>query len=307
MIDISVVIAVYRSQDTLQELYKRLLTSLSQITNFFEIIMVEDCGNDNSWNIIKEIAEQDIRVKAIKFSRNFGQHHAVTAGIDYAKGEWVVLMDCDLQDPPEDIINLHRTAQDGYDIVLGRRHHRKDSIIKILLSKIFFKIFDYFSGTKTDPTVGTFRILSRKVCNSYSLMKEQLRFFDGLLQWLGYRTTYINVSHASRYSGKSTYTLRKLLRLSTDAVIAFSEKPLKMSVFIGLAMSIFSAAYAIYVIYLRIIYNTTIQGYTSIIVSIYFIGGLTLFNLGILGLYIGKIFNETKKRPLYVIDEMVNL
>jgi dolichol-phosphate mannosyltransferase len=305
-ITLSVVIPVYKAENCLNELYLRLKTSLSSICRDYEIVLVEDAGGDRSWEIISDIALHDPCVKGIKLSRNFGQHYAIAAGIDNCKGNWVVIMDCDLQDRPEEIPRLFNQAQQGYDVVLARRQKRKDNIIKKAFSFIFYLILSYLTETKINPQVGSFRILSRKVIDSLTLMRENTRYFGGLVGWLGFPTAYVDVEHAPRFQGSTTYTFPKLINLAIGAILAFSDKPLRLTIKLGFLLSFFSFCYGMYAIVLHIM-NPLIQlGWTSLIVSIYFMGGLMVCVVGICGLYIGRIFEEVKQRPLYIIDKKVN-
>ena len=298
---ISVVIPVYKAEDCLNELYNRLVKSLSTISNDFEIILVEDCGGDRSWDIIVELAKQDQRVKGIQFSRNFGQHYGITAGLNHSDGDWVVVMDCDLQDRPEEIPRLYAKAQEGYDVVLARRGRRKDPMFKSLTSWLFYKVFSYLADINYDGQVGNFRIISRKVVENFRLMGEELRFFGGLIDWMGFPTTSVDIKHDTRSAGKSTYTFRKLWKLASETIIAYSDKPLRLSVNFGFLIAVCSFIYGFYIIARFIIYGSSIMGWSSMMVSLYFIGGIIIYNLGIIGIYLGKIFNETKKRPLYII------
>lgn len=298
---ISVVIPVYKAEKCLHPLYERLKISLETITQDFEIILVEDCGGDISWNIIVELAQNDSRVKGIQFSRNFGQHYGITAGLDYCNGDWVIVMDCDLQDPPEEIPRLYAKAQEGYDVVLARRGQRKDPPLKRLTSWLFYKIFNYFTELDYDGEVGNFRIISRQVAENFSLMREQLRFFGGLIDWMGFPTASIDITHDKRYEGKSTYTFAKLWKLATDTIIAYSDKPLRLAIKLGFIISIISFIYGIYIAVKVIFYGSPVTGWSSLIVSLYFLGGIIICILGILGVYLGKTFDETKKRPLYLV------
>ena len=303
MAHLSIVIPVYKAEGCLHELYTRLKTALEPISNDFECILVEDRGGDRSWEIICELARTDPRIKGIQFSRNFGQHYGITAGLDACDGDWVVVMDCDLQDAPEEIPNLYRKTQEGFDVVLARRGKRQHSFIKRLLSWGFYKIFGWLADIDYDPQVGNFRIMSRKVAENCRQMREKLRFFGGMVDWMGFSTTSIDVQHAERFEGKSTYTLRKLLRLATDTIIAYSDKPLRMSVKFGFSISLLAFGFGIYLLVHAYFYGSPIAGWPSLIVSLYFIGGIIIANLGIIGIYLGKAFDETKKRPLYIIDK----
>jgi len=300
---LSVVIPVYKAEDCLDELYRRLRSSLEQLTHNFEIILVEDCGGDRSWEIITRLARDDRRVRGLQFSRNFGQHYGITAGLDHCNGDWVIVMDCDLQDRPEEIPRLYAKAREGFDVVMARRGRRKDHMLKRWSSWLFYKVFRYLSGINYDAEVGNFRIISKKVVTCYRTMREKLRFFGGMVDWMGFPTASIDVQHAERYEGKSTYTFRKLWKLATDTIIAYSDKPLYMSVKFGFAMSFFAFLYGLYIFYRAFVYGSAIMGWSSLMVSFYFIGGIIIAILGIIGIYLGKTFDETKRRPLYVIRE----
>lgn len=298
---ISVVIPVYKAENCLAELYLRLTTALGAISENFEIVLVEDCGGDNSWAVIEQLAAADPRVRGMQFSRNFGQHYGITAGLDICQGEWVVVMDCDLQDRPEEIPRLYYKAQEGYDIVLARRGVRSDPLFKRITSWLFYKIFSYLTDTECDGEIGNFRIISRKVVVNFRRMGEQLRFFGGLVQWMGFPTTSVDVEHATRFEGKSTYTLTKLWKLATDTIIAHSDKPLRLATRFGFFMAFFSFCYGIYILGRAMFHGSPIPGWNSLIVSLYFIGGIIIAILGILGIYLGKTFDESKKRPLYIV------
>ena len=300
---ISVVIPVYKAEECLHELYRRLASALSTISKDFEILLVEDCGGDRSWDIICELSRQDTRVRGFRFSRNFGQHYGITAGLDNAHGEWVVVMDCDLQDRPEEIPRLYKKAQEGFDVVLALRAERKDSLFKRLSSYLFFRLFRYLSGLDYNGDAGNFRIVSRKVADCYRKMRENLRLFGALVTWMGFPTAAINVEHAERVGGKSSYTFRKLLHLAVDTVIAYSDKPLRVTVKFGLVISLIAFAFGIYFIVRTIFYNQPVAGWPSLIVSLYFLGGVIISILGIIGIYLGKVFDEVKGRPLYIIAD----
>ena len=300
---ISVVIPVYKAELCLDELYLRLSKALLSITADFEIILVEDCGGDGSWEIIENLALADSRVRGIQFSRNFGQHYGITAGLDHCHGDWVVVMDCDLQDRPEEIPRLYTKALEGYEIVLARRAERRDSLFKRVTSGLFYKLFSYLADIDYDGACGNFRIMSRKVVTNFCLMREQLRFLGGLVQWMGFKTTSIEVEHAERFGGKTSYTFSKLWKLASESIIAFSDKPLRFAVKFGFLMALFSFCYGLYIVIRYAFNGIAVQGWSSLIVSLYFIGGIIISLLGIIGIYLGKTFNETKKRPLYIISK----
>lgn len=300
-VQLSVVIPVYNAENCLDELCLRLKAALETISVTFEIVLVEDCGGDNSWRVIERLAAADPRIRGLQFSRNFGQHYGITAGLDICQGDWVVVMDCDLQDRPEEIPRLYAKAQEGYDVVLARRGTRRDPLPKRITSWMFYKIFCYLTDIEYDGETGNFRIISRKVVENFRCMGEQLRFFGGLVHWMGFPTASIEVEHAERFEGKSTYTFTKLWKLASETIIANSDKPLRLAVRFGFIMAFFSFCYGTYILGYAFLYNSPVPGWSSLIVSLYFIGGIIITILGILGIYLGKTFDESKKRPLYII------
>lgn len=301
MAHISVVIPVYQADDCLEELYQRLKAALEPVSRDFEIVLVEDCGGDRSWQIIEEMAKRDARVKGIQFSRNFGQHCGITAGLDYCDGDWVVVMDCDLQDRPEEIPRLYAKALEGHEIVIARRGRRSDPLRKRLLSWLFYRLFSWLADMDYDPQAGNYRIVSRKVVVAYRTMRERSRFFGSLINWMGFPATSIEVQHAERYMGKSTYTFGKLWRLGAETIVAYSDKPLRLAIRFGFIIAAFAFLYGLYIVLRAFLYGFPVTGWGSLIVSIYFIGGVIIAILGILGIYLGKTYDETKNRPLYVI------
>lgn len=302
-ISISIVIPVYGCSECLKSLYLRLVRTLSTITEDFEIIMINDESPGDEWKVIKNLAQKDERVKGINLSRNFGQHKAITAGLDYAQGDWVVVMDCDLQDQPEEIIKLYNKAQEGYDIVFGKRYQRKDSYLKQVGSKLFYKCYNYFTESEIDDSVANFSIVSSNVVEKLRMLREQNRTYPLFVNWVGFKRANINIEHAPREEGKSSYTLQKLINLAIDSIVSQSNKPLKISIKFGFLLSLLSLFYAAWLIIRYFVYSIPVEGWTSVMVSIYFIGGLMFANMGILGLYIGKTFDEAKNRPLYLVKE----
>ena len=298
---ISVVIPVYKAEKILDELYRRLRDALETVSPRFEIVLVEDCGGDRSWDVIERLAAADPRVVGLQFSRNFGQHYGITAGLDYCSGEWVVVMDCDLQDSPEEIPYLYAKAQEGYDVVLALRGERQDPLLKRAVSWLFYRIFSYLADIKYDGDSGNFRIMSRAVVKNFTRMREQLRFFGGQVQWMGFPTTGIQVRHQQRIDGKSTYTFAKLWKLAADTIIAYSDKPLRLAARGGLGMALVAFVLGSYILIRALISGSPVPGWSSLIVSLYFIGGLIIGLLGVLGIYLGKAFDESKKRPLYIV------
>jgi polyisoprenyl-phosphate glycosyltransferase len=298
---LSVVVAVYRAEDCLEELYRRLVASLRSITEDFEVIFVEDCGGDGSWDRIIDLSRRDSRVKGLQFSRNFGQHYGIAAGIDHCEGDWVVVMDCDLQDPPEVIPLLLERALDGFDVVLARRVYRNETWLRQLMSVLFAELFERLTGRRYDYRVGAFRILSARVVAAYRQFNEKTRLLGGAIDWLGFPTSTIDIEQAERFSGKTGYSFGKLLRLALDGIIAYSDRPLRLSIRFGIVISLLSLVVGLSLVLYSVFGAKPVPGWTSVIVSIYFLGGLIVANLGLLGAYIGKIFEETKDRPPYIV------
>ena len=299
---ISIVIPVFKAEKCLIELHDRLKESLEKITQHFEIILIEDRGGDKSWFMINQLAAQDPRVRGIQLSRNFGQHHAITAGLDFAKGDWVVVMDCDLQDQPEEIVKLYNKALDGYDVVVGRRVNRQDNFYKKLGSSIFSMILGFFSDAKIDNKVSNFGIYSKKVIQNIISLKEQNRSFGLFALWVGFNRTELDIEHAARPYGKSSYSFQRLIKLAISSLVAHSNKLLYLSILLGFIFSISSVFYALWLIFKYFTASAVVAGWTSVMVSIYFTTGLIFGSIGIVGLYIGKIFDEVKGRPIYIID-----
>jgi dolichol-phosphate mannosyltransferase len=304
---LSIVSPVYRAEKIVPALVERIEKAVSPITSDYEIILVEDHGPDNSWAVIESIARKNKKVIGIELSRNFGQHYAITAGLKYAKGEWVIVMDCDLQDNPDEIPNLYNKAIEGFDIVYARRVERQDSFFKRLSSSIFHSVFHFLSGQRTDKTVANFGIYNHKVIAEFNKMKERARSFPSLVSYLGFKISAIEVVHSNRYEGDSSYSFRKLLKLTSDVILSNSNRPLKLAVQIGFTISTFSFLLAIYNVIAYLAGIIMVPGYTTTVFSIWFVGGLILFMLGIVGLYIGKIFDQVKERQLYIVDQTINL
>lgn len=307
MIQISVVAPVYGCKSCLHELYSKLVQTISTITDNFEIILVNDNSPDQAWDTIVELADIDKRVKGINLSRNFGQHYAIHAGLEHTSGEWIVVMDCDLQDQPEEIIKLYNKAVGGFDIVLAQRVERKDTYFKRLFSKIFYSVLGYLTETKQDSSVANFGIYHRKVVHAILSMKDNIRYFPAMVRWVGFKLTAIEVNHQERLIGTTSYNLGKLLRMALDIILAFSDKPLRLTVKFGFTISSLAFIAAIFQTIRYFHGDISVAGFTSIIISIWFLGGIIILILGIVGLYIGKTFDRVKDRPVYIIQSVVGI
>lgn len=290
-----------------EELVQRVSRSVGSITQDYEIILVNDASPDHSWEAIAQQCAKDPRVKGIDLSRNFGQHYAISAGLSYAKGEWVVVMDCDLQDRPEEIPALYEKAQEGFDIVFARRVLRQDSFFKRWTSSLFHSLYNWLSGMNWDKTIANFGIYRHCVIREFNRMPEKARSFPSLISYLGFKTTAIDVKHAERAEGKSSYNLYKLLKLSFDVIVSNSNKPLRLAVGLGFFMSVISFLLALYNVIAKWVGIVRVPGFTTTVFSIWFVGGLLLLIVGIMGLYLGKVFDQVKGRQLFIVRDTVNL
>jgi dolichol-phosphate mannosyltransferase len=300
---ISIVIPVYKAEDCIQPLYKRLLKAIDPLSNNWEMILIEDASGDRSWQEIERLSLTDKRIKGLKLSRNFGQHAALTAGLDRALGDWIVLMDCDLQDQPEEIPKLYLKACDGWDIVKARRSLRQDSWLRRQASYTFYRLLSYLTETQQDPTISNFGIYSRPVIHAVTSLRESLRYFPAMIQWVGFKAAAIDVEHAPPGTRASSYSLRKLLRLAFDVMISFSEKPLKLAMKLGFIIAGISFVWALILILRALFLGRVVAGWTSLIVSTWFLSGLIISITGIVGIYVGRTYSEVKQRPIYVIEK----
>ena len=300
---LSVVSPVYRAELVLDELVEIIEKTIPSAFNSYEIILVDDFSPDKSWQKIVDISKTHRNVRGFKLSRNFGQHYAITAGLNQVTGDYIVVLDCDLQDQPEEIEKLFNESQKGFDIVLARRYERKDSLYKKTVSKLFYKLLSYLTGTKQDPTVANFGIYSKQVIDEVIKLEEKIKYFPTMVKWVGFSTAYVNVEHASRSEGKSNYNLKKLLNLALDIILAYSDKPLRLIIKFGLSIALISFLMVIYVLFEKFTGKVSVSGYASLIISIWFLSGCILTTLGVVGLYIGKIFEGVKNRPSYIIEK----
>lgn len=304
---LSIISPIYKGEKMLDELISRIEVSIETFTKEYEIILVNDCSPDNSWEKIKEICAKDKKVKGVNLSRNFGQHYAITAGLAESTGEWVTVMDCDLQDRPEEIPNLYNKAQEGYDTVFAQRTERKDKFLKRLSSTLFNATFAFLTDQKQDKTVGNFGIYNRKVINSVLSMGDSVRWFPIMVKWVGYNIGYMPIEHAERSVGKSSYSLRKLLSVASDNMIAFSNKPLRLMLQFGFGVVVISLIIALFYLVRYLSGGIAVDGFTTMVISMWLLGGIMIMLIGMTGIYIGKIFDKTKDRPMYIIRDKINL
>ena len=290
----------------LDELVRRIIDSVKDITDDYEIVLVNDCSPDNSWEKIVQLCNENKKVKGVNLSRNFGQHYAITAGLSKTSGDWVVVMDCDLQDRPEEIPNLYAKTREGFDSVFAQRVERQDTFMKRLSSAAFYFVFSFLTDSKQDKSVANFGIYNRKVVNAILSMGDSIRYFPIMAQWVGFRKGYLPVQHAERQVGSSSYSFFKLMRLASDNMIGFSDKPLRLMLTFGFYVVIGSLLVALYYFVKWCLGLIVVDGFTTMVISLWLIAGILTMMLGITGLYIGKIFDRVKGRPVFIIGETVN-
>jgi len=300
-----VVIPAFNEKENLEVLHTRLTKVMKSIGEPYEIIFIDDGSTDGSFQMLRDLHQKDNNIKAIRFTRNFGQHIAITAGLDYCKGENVILMDADLQDQPEEIPKLLAKLRQGYDIVYGLRRKRRDNIFKKLSSKLYLSLLAKLTSQTVNPEIAPLRIMTRRVVDYMGQLRERSRFYGGLVAWLGFPYAVVDIEHGERFAGKTKYSLRKLLKHAAEGVISFSDVPLRLAGYFGIIVSTISFVFGLYYLIRRLVWDIPVSGYTSTIVAIFFLGGVLLIVLWVMGQYIGRIHTEVKERPLYVIRDML--
>lgn len=306
-VKISVVSPVYRGEKMVSDLVRRNVDALDGMGVDYEIILVNDASPDDSWQAIEAECKKNPKVKGLNLSRNFGQHYAITAGLSFAIGEWVVVMDCDLQDRPEEIPNLYAKAQEGYDSVLAQRVQRSHGWIKKMGSRCFYKVFSYLTETKQDASVANFGIYSRKVIDAVLSMGDAMRYFPTQIQWVGFKRAYLPIQHDERAEGKSTYNLSRLFQLAFDTIISFSDKPMRLMVKMGLFVTLASFIVGIVFLVRYCLGEIEVLGFTSLIISLWLLGGIIISLIGVVGTYLGKLFEKAKDRPTFIVNDKLNI
>ncbi|WP_058485371.1 glycosyltransferase family 2 protein [Defluviitalea phaphyphila] len=300
----SLVVPLYNEELVITECYKRLKQIMDTLNESYEIIFVNDGSKDNSDKIIEEICNKDSNVRLINFSRNFGHQSAITAGMQFSEGSAIIIIDADLQDPPEVIYRMIEKWKEGYDVVYGKRIKRKgETFFKKFTAKIFYKILDKLTDVNIPRDTGDFRLIDRKVCDVLNALPEKNRYVRGLVSWIGFKQTEVEFIREERFAGETKYSLKKMLKLAFDGITSFSYKPLKFASIIGIMMSIIGFIYLLVVLFKKFFTDKNIQGWTSLIgVNIMF-SGIILLALGIMGEYIGRIYEEVKNRPIYIVKD----
>lgn len=303
---LSVVIPICNEEEILPQLYDRTVSVLKRLGESYEVIFVNDCSSDNSLELMKVFNQENPKIKALSFSRNFGHQTAVTAGLNFSVGRAVMVMDGDLQDPPEIIPKFVEKWKEGYEVVYGVRTKRKENFFKRGLYKIYYRLLRMLSKTDIALDSGDCCLMDRKVVNLLNRMSERNRFIRGLRSWVGFRQIGLQYERDKRLAGKAKYTFFKLLELGLNGVISFSEIPLRMSIFVGFFTSVLSVIYSLYMALNRIVHpENQVPGWTSIVVGVTFLGGVQLMVLGFLGEYIVRIFDEVKGRPQYILNDVI--
>ena len=302
----STIIPIFNEESVIPELYKRLKQVMDNSNGNYELIFVNDGSKDSSSNLIKRIGENDHNVKLLNFSRNFGHQIAISAGMDYASGDAVIIIDADLQDPPEVILEMINKWKEGYEIVYGKRLKRKgETLFKKITAYFFYRFLRNMTGYDMPVDSGDFRLIDKKVCDSLKKFNEKSRYMRGLISWVGFNQTYVEYVRDARFAGETKYPLRKMIKFATDAITSFSYKPLTIASYFGFAISGLSFLYLLVTIYQKLFTKTTIIGWTSVIAVNLFFNGIILIMLGIIGEYIGRIYKETKNRPLYIVKDKI--
>lgn len=304
----SVVVPVYNEEEVIGETYRRLSEVMKSTGEPYEIIFVNDGSRDSTAALARAICSTDSNVKLIDFSRNFGHQTAITAGMDFACGQAVVVIDADLQDPPEVILEMLAKWREGYEIVYGQRIKREgETVFKKLTAKLFYRFLRSMTDVDIPVDTGDFRLIDRKVCDAMKQISERNRYVRGIVSWLGFKSAPVEFERKKRFAGTTKYPLKKMIKFASDAIMSFSYKPLKIATFLGVIVSVLSFVMLLVMIVLKLFnIGTYVDGWTSLAVISLFLNGIVLMILGIIGEYIGRIYDEAKDRPLYVIREVVN-
>lgn len=301
---ISVIVPCYNEQEVLPELKRRLVETLEKLGVPFEIVLVDDGSKDRTWPMLREMQRSDPRFKIVRFSRNFGHQLAVTCGLDQSNGEVVVIMDADLQDPPELIGEMIAKWREGYDVVYGKRTRRlKESAAKRFFAFAFYRLISRITKISIPEDTGDFRLMDRRAVEALQSLKERHRFVRGMVSWIGFHQTPVYYQRPERFAGETKYPFKKSFKLAVDAITSFSYAPLRLASYLGLSLSIFAFLYILVVIGLKIA-GINFPGYTSLMASILLLGGVQLIVLGLIGEYVGRIFEQGQMRPLYLVEEV---
>ncbi|MDA3910883.1 MAG: glycosyltransferase family 2 protein [Bacteroidales bacterium] len=303
-IDISVILPVFNEAENLDNCQKSIAKTLENICSAYEILYVNDGSTDDSLDIIKQLAKKNNSVKYLDLSRNFGQQAAISAGLEYCSGNRIVIMDADMQDPPELIAEMNQKMDEGFDVVYGKRKTRKgESFLKKFTARLFYRLLARITNVKIPMDTGDFRMISRKVADILKKMPERDRFIRGQVAWIGFKQTYVSYEREGRKKGRSAWSYKQMIRFAIDGITSFSDFPLRFATFLGIIVSFVSFILILWALYQRFIAHSYVQGWTSLILSVLFLGGVQLLSLGIIGEYISRIGSNVRRRPRYVINE----
>lgn len=303
---LSIVVPVYNEQEVIGETYKRLSGVFKDYFMNIEYIFINDGSKDSTYFKLTEIAKSNPQVRIINFARNFGHQIAITAGMDYAKGDAVVVIDADLQDPPQVILEMVEKWKEGYEVIYGKRLTREgETFFKKFTAKMFYRFLDSMTDVKLPVDVGDFRLIDRKVCNAMKSLPERSRYVRGLVSWVGFKQASVEYKREKRFAGETKYPLKKMIKLAGDGIFSFSYKPLKLATFTGMIVSAISFIYLIVVLIQKFIKNDVASGWASSMAVSLFFNGVMLIVLGIMGEYVGRIYEEVKARPLYIVGDLV--
>ncbi|MCM3029413.1 MULTISPECIES: glycosyltransferase family 2 protein [unclassified Niallia] len=301
----SIVIPVFNEEEVIEHTYERIKTVMKNADGNYELLFINDGSRDRSVEILLNLSEQDNRIKIVDFSRNFGHQIAITAGMDYALGDAIVIIDADLQDPPELILEMIQKWKEGYDVVYAKRTARKgETFFKKQTASAFYRTLRAMTEIEIPIDTGDFRLIDRKVCNQMKNIHEKNRFVRGLVSWVGFKQSAVEYERDERFAGETKYPLKRMLKLSLDGITSFSYKPLKLANYLGASLSVIGFVYMLIVLYQKLFTTTTVTGWSSIIVIQLFFSGITLMMLGVIGEYIGRIYDEAKDRPLYIVKDI---
>ena len=304
----SIIAPVYNEAETLPALYPRIRDVMQQTGESWELVLVDDGSKDRSADLMRELAEKDSRVRPVIFARNFGHQLAVTAGLDFSRGDAVVIIDSDLQDPPEVILDMIAKWREGYEVVYGVRTDREgESWFKLLTASVFYRLIYRITDLDLPLDTGDFRLLDRKVVNVMKQMRERHRFLRGMSSWIGFRQLGVEYKRAARYAGETKYPLKKMIRFANDAITGFSYLPLQIATYLGFICAGISTIAIPVVIFLRASGSQAFTGQATTLIAVLFLGGVQLISLGILGEYIGRLYDQAKGRPLYIVRESPEL
>ncbi len=304
---VSLVLPIYNEEPVIPELSKRLTELLARLDVETEVVFVNDGSRDRSFEMLRELAHSIPQYRVLSFSRNFGHQAAITAGVDYATGEAVVVMDADLQDPPEVVLEMIERWKEGFDVVYAKRRSRQgESFFKLITAKIFYRVFAAMVPIEVPLDTGDFRLMSRRVVRELRGLREAHRFVRGMVSWIGFKQTAVYYDRPARFAGETSYPLTKMIRFAIDGITSFSVTPLRLSTYIGFGMGLFGLAVAVWALVSKLVFHDTVQGWTAVVVLLSIVSAVQFLMIGIVGEYVGRVYEQVKQRPIYIVADTVN-